>query len=96
LRRFESRRDDPLRRWKLTDEDWRNRGKRSEYVPAVEEMLKRTDLARARWTVVPAESKHYARVKVIETVVKEFEHGMTKAGLTVPSAEEAEHLQRDG
>src|SRR5919202_1050254 len=45
LRRFESRRDDPYRAWKLTDEDWRNRGKREEYAAAVEDMLQRTDTA---------------------------------------------------
>src|SRR5215217_6609312 len=39
LARFESRRDDPLRSWKLTEEDWRNRGKRADYEAAVEEML---------------------------------------------------------
>jgi polyphosphate kinase 2 (PPK2 family) len=42
LRRFQSREKDPLRRWKLTDEDWRNRDKRDEYLAAIEEMLERT------------------------------------------------------
>jgi AMP-polyphosphate phosphotransferase len=92
LARFESRRDDPLRRWKLTEEDWRNRAKRPAYVEAVEEMLSRTDHSRARWHVVSAESKHYARVNVVETVVHALEHGLSKAGLTVPPAEQAEHL----
>jgi polyphosphate kinase 2 (PPK2 family) len=94
LARFESRRDDPLRRWKLTDEDWRNREKRAAYVVAVEEMLRRTDHSKARWHIVPAESKHYARVNVVETVTKELEHGLTKAGLTVPPAAEAELLNQ--
>jgi AMP-polyphosphate phosphotransferase len=93
LARFESRRDDPLRRWKLTDEDWRNRKKRPAYVKAVEEMLSRTDHSKARWHVVSAESKNYARVKVVETVVKELEHGLAKAGLAVPPTAEAEHLE---
>src|SRR5205823_6449534 len=43
LRRFESRQRDPLRQWKLTDEDWRNRSRHKEYAEAVEEMLRRTD-----------------------------------------------------
>src|ERR671921_651237 len=47
LRRFESRRKDPYRAWKLTDEDWRNREKRPHYEAAVEEMLERTDHATA-------------------------------------------------
>ncbi len=42
LRRFERRRDDPYKTWKLTDEDWRNRREREEYAAAVEEMLERT------------------------------------------------------
>jgi AMP-polyphosphate phosphotransferase len=93
LARFESRRDDPLRRWKLTDEDWRNRDKRPAYIPAVEEMLQRTQHRNAQWYVVAAESKHYARVKVVETVVKELERGLVKAGLTAPPAAEAELLE---
>ena len=76
LRRFERRRKDPLRRWKLTDGDWRNRERRPAYLRAVEEMLERTDHHLARWQVVPAESKRYARVHVAETVVREIEAGM--------------------
>ena len=44
LARFEARRDDPLKSWKLTDEDWRNRAKRAEYEAAIEDMLDETDL----------------------------------------------------
>ena len=89
LRRFESRRDDPLRCWKLTDDDWRNREKRPAYVQAVDEMLTRTDHSNARWDVVAAESKHYARVKVVGTVVHHLEHGLAKAGIPVPPLAEA-------
>ena len=53
LKRFEAREKDPLKRWKLTDEDWRNREKRAGYEQAVEDMLEHTDhqhgpLARGR------------------------------------------------
>ena len=68
LERFEARRDDPLKAWKLTDEDWRNRAKRAEYEAAVDDMLERTSTPHAPWTVVEAESKRHARVKVAETV----------------------------
>jgi len=68
LERFEARRDDPLKAWKLTDEDWRNRAKRAEYQAAVDDMLERTSTPHAPWTVVEAESKRFARVKVAETV----------------------------
>ncbi len=92
LARFESRRDDPLRRWKLTEEDWRNRAKRPAYAQAVEEMLSRTDRSRARWHVVAAESKQFARVKVVETVVHVLESDLSRAGITVPPEGQAELL----
>jgi polyphosphate kinase 2 (PPK2 family) len=86
LKRFESRQDDPLRAWKLTDEDWRNRKKRHAYEEAVEEMVARTSSAQAPWTIVEAENKRWARVKVLDTVVAAMEQGMTANGLTVPPA----------
>ncbi|TML99422.1 MAG: UDP-galactose-lipid carrier transferase [Actinobacteria bacterium] len=70
LKRFEKRRDDPLKSWKLTDEDWRNRKKRKQYEAAVEDMLARNDTDWAPWTVVPAENKSYARVFVMERVIE--------------------------
>jgi polyphosphate kinase 2 (PPK2 family) len=73
LKRFERRRDDPLKSWKLTDEDWRNRERRDDYERAVEDMLERTDHDLARWQLVEADSKRYARVKVIEAVIAEIE-----------------------
>jgi polyphosphate kinase 2 (PPK2 family) len=81
LRRFERRARDPLKQWKLTDEDWRNREKRGAYVEAVEEMLERTDTEHGVWHVVPGESKRYARVFVIETAIAEIERGMRKHGI---------------
>jgi len=80
-KRFEQRAEDPLKRWKLTDEDWRNREKRPAYEEALEELFARTDRAWAPWTVVAAESKPYARVKVIETVCDAIEGGMRANGM---------------
>lgn len=93
LRRFERRAKDPLKRWKLTDEDWRNREKRADYERAVEDMLARTDHELARWQLIEAESKRYARVKVLETVVAEIERGMRERGFH-PPAELDEALRR--
>ncbi|MEU1878722.1 UDP-galactose-lipid carrier transferase [Streptosporangium sp. NPDC020072] len=76
LRRFEDRAGDPLRVWKLTDEDWRNREKRPQYEAAVEEMLARTDRPRAPWHVVPGDDKRLARVVVAETVCAAMEEKM--------------------
>ena len=84
LRRFERRRDNPLKSWKLTDEDWRNRERRADYAAAVEEMLERTDRPHAPWHVVPGDSKRYARVEVMDTVIAEIEAGMRRWGLEPP------------
>ncbi|HEX6025247.1 MAG TPA: UDP-galactose-lipid carrier transferase [Solirubrobacter sp.] len=73
LKRFKAREKDPLKSWKLTDEDWRNRGKRPEYEAAIEEMVERTSTEYAPWHIIPAESKRYARVNVIETVCEAIE-----------------------
>src|SRR5919204_608634 len=80
LRRFRRRERDPLKSWKLTEDDWRNRKQRAGYEAAVEDMLERTDQPLARWHVVEAESKRYARVKVVETTIAEVEAGMRARG----------------
>jgi polyphosphate kinase 2 (PPK2 family) len=84
LRRFKRREKDPLKTWKLTDEDWRNRGRREEYAEAVEDMIARTDQPRAPWHLIEADSKRYARAKVIETVIERIEQGMRAWGIDVP------------
>lgn len=83
LRRFTSRQKEPVKRWKLTEEDWRNREKRGEYEIAVTEMLERTDTSFAPWVVVEGDDKRYARVKVVETVNMHLERGLRDAGIDV-------------
>jgi polyphosphate kinase 2 (PPK2 family) len=80
LERFERRAQDPLKRWKLTDDDWRNRSRRPEYEEAVDDMVARTDHELGHWQLVEAESKPYARVKVIETTIAQIERGMRERG----------------
>jgi polyphosphate kinase 2 (PPK2 family) len=80
LKRFTEREGDPLKRWKLTDEDWRNRERRADYETAIEEMLRRTDHEAAPWQVIAAESKPLARVSVLETVIGALESGLRAAG----------------
>jgi polyphosphate kinase 2 (PPK2 family) len=75
-KRFEKRAKDPLKQWKLTDEDWRNREKRPQYEEALEDTFERTDRPGAPWTVVAGESKPYARVQVLETVNTAIESAM--------------------
>lgn len=69
LNRFQSRDGDKRRSWKLTDEDWRNREKWSLYEDAVNDMLLKTSTITAPWTVVEGNSKMYARIKILQTLV---------------------------
>jgi AMP-polyphosphate phosphotransferase len=85
LRRFEKRQNDPLKSWKITEDDWRNREKRPLYEEAIEDMLVRTEHPQAPWHLVEGDSKRYARVKVIETVSGEIERGMRERGFPVPT-----------
>jgi AMP-polyphosphate phosphotransferase len=81
LRRFEARREDPHKAWKLTEEDWRNRDRRGEYADAVEEMLDRTDHEAGPWHVVAAEDKRWARVDVVRTVCEAVERALAARGI---------------
>ena len=72
-RRFKERQENPEKQWKITDEDWRNREKWDQYEDAVNEMLMRTSTDYAPWVVVEGNSKYYARVKVLQTVVDAIE-----------------------
>ncbi|PDW02457.1 hypothetical protein [Candidatus Viridilinea mediisalina] len=81
LRRFQQRKNVPFKAWKLTDEDWRNREKWPQYEEAVDEMLLRCSTPAAPWTVVEAEHKHFARIKVLRTVVQRLEAELGKVEL---------------
>ena len=84
LARFESRGADPLKQWKLTDEDWRNREKNREYEKAANEMFERTDHKLAPWDLISGEQKRWARVEAIETLIRRVEEGMSRWGIEVP------------
>ena len=81
LKRFKRREQTPLKRWKLTDEDWRNREKKDAYREAIEDMFEHTSIDVAPWTIVPGDSKKFARVFVIEHVVSRIEDGMRAHGI---------------
>jgi polyphosphate:AMP phosphotransferase len=68
LRRFKLREATPHKQWKLTGEDWRNREQWSRYELAVNDMIERTSTRTAPWTLVEANDKYYARIKVLKTV----------------------------
>jgi polyphosphate kinase 2 (PPK2 family) len=84
LKRFEKRENNPLKAWKLTAEDWRNREKRADYAQAAEDMFARTDQPEAPWSLIAADSKRFARVSVITTVIERIEEGMRQWGMDPP------------
>jgi polyphosphate:AMP phosphotransferase len=73
LRRFRERESTGFKRFKITDEDWRNRRKWNQYESAVCDMVERTSTVQAPWTLVEANDKHFARVKVLKTLCKRLE-----------------------
>ena len=73
LKRFQKRQQDPFKQHKITKEDWRNREKWDSYELAVNQMIEQTDSAIAPWTIIPANDKYYARVKVIESLTSAIE-----------------------
>jgi len=76
LKRFEARLREPLKRWKLSYEDFRNRKKWDEYEDATNEMLERTSSKRAPWHVIPANDKKWARIEILKTIVKTLARGV--------------------
>ncbi|MCB1660885.1 MAG: polyphosphate kinase, partial [Pseudomonadales bacterium] len=60
-------------RFKITEEDWRNREKWDDYVHAVGDMVERTSTDIAPWTLVEANNKYYARIKILKTLCEAIE-----------------------
>jgi polyphosphate:AMP phosphotransferase len=75
LRRFKEREKTAFKRFKITEEDWRNREKWGLYEAAVADMVDRTSTEIAPWTLVEAEDKYFARIKVLRTIVERLEAG---------------------
>ncbi|MCP9761120.1 hypothetical protein EGI20_17975 [Aquitalea sp. S1-19] len=73
LARFQAREETGFKRFKITDEDWRNRERWDDYKLAVCDMIDRTSTTRVPWTLVEANNKHYARIKVLKTVCDALE-----------------------
>jgi polyphosphate kinase 2 (PPK2 family) len=92
LKRFEERATNPLKQWKLTPDDWRNREKRSEYVKALKDMVDLTNHPQATWQLIPAENKHYARATILETLADAWVLDLKRRGLDVPPSREGDYL----
>lgn len=73
LKRFTDRENTPEKRWKITDEDWRNREKWDQYEVAVNEMIQKTSTAFAPWHILPSVDKKFARIEALKIVVEELE-----------------------
>ncbi|MDB6050331.1 MAG: pap [Pseudomonas sp.] len=78
LERFEAREEVPFKRFKITDDDWRNRKKWPQYRTAVNDMVDRTSTEIAPWTLVEANDKHWSRVKVLRTINEALEAAFAK------------------
>lgn len=73
LERFTDRQNTPEKRWKITDEDWRNREKWDAYEMAVNEMIQKTSTSYAPWHILESVDKKYARIKALKTVIEELQ-----------------------
>ncbi|WP_462378862.1 polyphosphate:AMP phosphotransferase [Pseudomonas sp. Marseille-QA0892] len=78
LERFEEREATPFKQFKITEEDWRNREKWDDYAAAVNDMVDRTSTSIAPWTLVEANDKRYARIKVLRTLNDAIEKRLKK------------------
>ena len=73
LRRFEAREQTDFKRFKITPDDWRNRERWDDYERAVCDMVDRTSTEIAPWTLVEANDKKFARIKVLQTLCQAIE-----------------------
>jgi polyphosphate:AMP phosphotransferase len=76
LQRFTDRQNNPEKRWKITDEDWRNREKWDLYEEAVDEMLQKTSTTYAPWHILESVDKKYARIKALKIIIEELEKAL--------------------
>lgn len=72
-RRFQAREDTPHKRWKIGEEDWRNREKWEKYEHCFDEMFQKTSTADAPWIIIPGRDKKYARLMAIRALIERLE-----------------------
>ena len=94
MRRFRARLTDPLKRWKLSYEDFRNRGHWKDYEAAIEDMVEKTSTRRAPWHLVPANNKPFGRLAVFRVIADRLSKQVTlePRSLDPKVAEAAEKL----
>lgn len=76
LKRFQERESTPHKRWKLTDDDWRNRKRWDDYQQATRDMLNRTATHNAPWALIAANDKRFARIEVLKTLCHRLEEAL--------------------
>ena len=76
LRRFKDRVKTPFKQYKITEDDWRNRGKWDAYQAAAIDMIEKTSTPDAPWTLIEAEDKRWARLRVMKTVADRLEQAL--------------------
>ncbi len=84
LLRFQARAENRLKRWKLTNEDWRNRDKWDQYEEAAAEMFKKTDKKYAPWYIIDSNDKRYARLQTLKTLIHAMERHLVKENIPLP------------
>jgi len=77
IRRFKDRVSNPLKRWKLSYEDFRNRSRWADYEVAIEDMLEKTSLKRAPWYLIPANDKPFGRIAVFTILIDILGKGLS-------------------
>jgi AMP-polyphosphate phosphotransferase len=77
MHRFRARLTDPLKRWKLSYEDFRNHGRWKEYEAAIEDMVEATSTKRAPWHLVPANDKPFGRLAAFRVIVDSLSKGVS-------------------
>ncbi len=75
-RRFKAREENPQKTWKITEEDWRNRGKYPQYKQAIDDMLRLTSTTFAPWIILESENKYYARIQALRAINEALEKRM--------------------
>ena len=76
MRRFKDRLTNPLKRWKLSYEDFRNRARWDDYEVAIEDMMEKTSARKAPWYLIPTNSKPYGRLAVFTILTDLFGKGL--------------------
>ena len=82
--RLKARLDHPWKRWKVTGEDFRNRGRRADYLDAYREMFARTDTRWAPWIAIDGNNKKAARIAALRAVADALESAVP---MTPPAAD---------